>query len=327
MSVVLPVRDGGPFLADAVASVLNSSLADIELLVVDDHSEDGAVDALPLNDSRVQVFSCPGTGVSAAFNHGFSMAQGQFIARMDADDLVSSDRFEIQLNYLQCNPHVALCGGRVDIMSEQPLGGGFQRYQQWLNQCVTPAQIKEQLFIESPIPNPTAFFRREALAQLGGYHDPDWPEDYDLFLRADAAGLQMGKPVEVVLKWREHGSRLTHTDARYSVKKFQAAKAHYLVHHRVHQRPVVIWGAGPTGRDLCDLLKKEGANIQGFLEVHPRRIGGLKRGYPVWAIDHANQLGPEMILVAVGAAGAREKIAKWLAGIGKVPGQDYLFVA
>jgi hypothetical protein len=78
---------------------------------------------------------------------------------------------------------------------------------------------------------------------------------------------------------------------------------------------------------MHDLLESEEAVIQGFLEVHPRRIGGSKRGLPVWPIDHVSELNDEIVLVAVGAAGAREKIQAYMVERGKTEGPDYLFVA
>ena len=209
----------------------------------------------------------------------------------------------------------------------QAIAGGNLRYQEWLNSCRSAPQIHRELFIESPIPNPTAIFRREAIGQLGGYRDSDWPEDYDLYLRADAAGMRMGKPDDIVLQWREHDQRLTRTDSRYDIARFQAAKAHYLATHRLHGRPLVIWGAGPTGRLMHDLLQAERAQVRGFLEVHPRRIGGSKRDLPVWPIDRVTSLGEEFVLVAVGAAGARPKIRVWMDQNEQEEGRDYLFVA
>ena len=78
---------------------------------------------------------------------------------------------------------------------------------------------------------------------------------------------------------------------------------------------------------MFDLLTAEGAQTEGFIEVHPRRIGGQKRGLPVWPIDKVDSLGNSMLLVAVGAAGAREEISSYLGKHGKTPGKDYLFVA
>ena len=88
----------------------------------------------------------------------------------------------------------------MEIFSEPGIQGGLERYQNWLNSVRTPQQVHLQIFIESPLPNPATMFRCTVLEQLNGYRDPDWPEDYDLYLRADAAGVQMGKPAPVVLR-------------------------------------------------------------------------------------------------------------------------------
>jgi glycosyltransferase involved in cell wall biosynthesis len=327
VSVILPVHNGGDYLAEAVSSILSQSLRELELLLVDDRSDDGAIASLDTTDERLCILRSKQPGVAGAFNYGLARARGKFIARMDADDISLPERLDQQMYYLESHSDVDICGGGVEIFSDQALGAGNLRYQDWLNNCRSPAKIHRELFIESPIPNPTAMFRRGAIDQLGGYRDPDWPEDYDLFLRADAAGMRMGKPDGVVLRWREHGQRLTRTDPRYDIARFQAAKAHFLVSQRLHGRSIVIWGAGPTGTLMHDLLESEGAVIQGFLEVHPRRIGGSKRGLPVWPIDHVSELNDEIVLVAVGAAGARGEIQAYMVERGKIEGPDYLFVA
>ena len=328
VSVVMPVRDGGPHLAPAVASILAQTHRDLELIVVDDGSRDTAVSRLPREDERLRALQSEGEGVSAAFNTGMAQARGEFVARMDADDIALTHRLETQLAYLLEHPGVALCGGCVEIFAADGVAGGNRRYQAWLNACRAPGVIRRELFIESPIPNPTAFFRRETLETLGGYADPSWPEDYDLFLRADAMGMAMGKPDAVVLRWREHDRRLTRTDPRYAIEAFQAAKIHYLARHRLEPGiEPVIWGAGPTGRLTHDLLEREGRPVRGFLEVHPRRIGGEKRGLPVWPIEWLESHRDAFVLAAVGAAGARSRIREYLGRLGRVEGEDYLFVA
>ena len=89
----------------------------------------------------------------------------------------------------------------------------------------------------------------------------------------------------------------------------------------------MIWGAGSTGRQLHDLLLAEGRAVAGFIDVHPRRIGGQKRGRPVWGIDDPGQWLEAFILAAVGSRGARPEIAACLQGLGKTEGEDYLHVA
>jgi len=333
VSVILPVRNARRWLPQAVDSILSQSFERLELLLVDDHSDDGAVERLPAGDSRLRLLRNPGRGVSSAFNHGFNQARGKFIARMDADDIALPTRLEVQLRYLSAHPEIDICGAGVEIFLDGASGsgrlaGGNRRYQDWLNACRTPAAIRRELFIESPIPNPTALFRRGALRRLGGYGDPSWPEDYDLFLRADRRGMHMGKPDGILLRWRDHGRRLTRRHPRYERNRFQAAKAHHLARGRLAARDaVVIWGAGPSGRLMHDLLRAEGVAVSGFIEVHPRRIGGSKRGLPVWPVEQVARLGDHFILVAVGTASARPQIRAFLEGQGRQEGPDYLFVA
>ena len=327
VSVVMPVRDAGEFLDRAVESILCQTLRDLELILINDHSTDTAVSELDNSDPRLKIFNSKGHGLVNACNTGFAHSQGKFIARMDADDISLSGRLECQLNYLYRHADVDIAGSCVEIFSEQGIKGGLKRYQAWLNSVREPEQVRNQIFVESPLPNPGVMFRRVALEQLRGYRINDWPEDYDMFLRADAAGMRMGKPEPVLLRWREHVNRLTHTDKLYQRQRFMQAKTHFLVQHRLNGRSVIIWGAGPTGRTMHDLILKEGGETEGFIEVHPRRIGGQKRGLPVWSMDKVDDLGDAMLLVAVGAAGAREEIAAFLDAHHKTEGRDYLFVA
>lgn len=327
ISVVLPVRDGGEYLAAAVDSILSQTFQNIELLVVDDHSEDAAIDSLDKSDPRLRVVPSKGHGLVNACNTGFARSRGRFVARMDADDISLPDRLACQLGYLQDMPEVGIAGCCVEIFSAKGIRGGLARYQNWLNSVRTPLEVHHQIFIESPLPNPGVMFRREVLQQLGGYRTMQWPEDYDLWLRADAAGIRMGKPDPVLLRWREHEKRLTHTDTLYERHRFMQAKTHFLVQQRLGERGVIIWGAGPTGRQIHDLIVDEGGCVEGFIEVHPRRIGGKKRGLPVWSMEKVTDTDGALLLIAVGAAGARQKIAEFLHTHAKSEGQDYLFVA
>ena len=327
VSVVLPVRNGGRFLDQAVDSILSQTFENLELLLIDDHSTDSAISALDRSDPRLKVIAGRGEGVVDASNTGFELCRGEYIARMDADDISLPDRVQSQLEYLDQNPTISIAGCCVEIFSDAGIQGGFKRYENWLNSVSDPEQVHQQIFIESPLPNPGLMFRHSAIQQLGGYRNNGWPEDYDLLLRADAMGMQMGKPEPVLLRWREHETRLTHTDPLYQRKKFMQAKSHFLVYERLQGRSVVIWGAGPTGRLMFDLISAEGGKVKGFIEVHPRRIGGQKRGLPVWSIDKVDSLDDSLLLVAVGAAGAREEIESYLFEHNKLPGQDYLFVA
>lgn len=326
VTVVMPVRDGGAYLAPAVRSILEQDYTDFELLLVDDHSRDGAIESLTGTDRRLRILASSGRGMVAAFNTGLREARGTYVARMDGDDLALPQRLSRQAGLLDEQPELGACGACVEFFPAERVGAGMRRYESWLNGLRSPRDIRLALFVESPIPNPTAMFRTHTLRALGGYRETEWPEDYDLFLRADAAGVRMAKPEGVLLRWREHGDRLTHRHPRYTLDQFQRAKARYLAAGRLPARPLVIWGAGPTGRTLCDRLAEQGVQVEAFLEVHPRRIGGRKRGLPVYPIERALDPGV-FVLVAVGARGARARIRDWLEERGRGEGDDFLFTA
>ena len=326
ISVVCPVHNGGKFLPEAVSSILAQSHRNLELLLVDDHSTDGAVESLNVADDRLRVISCPERGVSHAFNAGLAQCQGQYVARMDADDIAMASRLERQLGLLIENPGIGIAGACVDFFTDGTVGQGNRVYRDWLNSLTQPDDIARAMFIESPIPNPTAMFRREIIERLGGYQHPGWPEDYDLFLRANAEGIKMAKPPDTLLHWRDHPSRLTRTDSRYSLENFQRAKLFYLAQGGLPERDLIIWGAGPTGKLTHDLLREYGAGVSGFIDVHPRRVGGRKRDKPVWEMAAALRPGV-FTLVAVGARGARDEIRHYLATHDRVEGKDFLCVS
>lgn len=326
----MPVHNAGGYLRPAVESILGQRYPAFELILVDDHSTDGAVESAAAGcggDRSLKVLRSRGRGVVAAMAAGAAQADGAVIARMDADDIAAPDRLARQVAYLQARPGIGIAGGQVALFSDAGLGGGFRVYQEWINRLCEPADIERELFIESPVPNPTAMFRREVYEALGGYHDPAWPEDYDLFLRAHAAGVRMGKPEGIVLHWRDHDRRLTRRDGRYDNDRFMQAKGHYLARGALRERPAVIWGTGRCGRRFHDILRDNAVTVEGFIDIHPRRVGGVKRGLPVWPAEAAADVEGALIVGAVRARGAREEIRKWLLAMNKTEGPDFLFVA
>ncbi len=95
----------------------------------------------------------------------------------------------------------------------------------WLNSLTEDQDIRTACYIECPLPHPTFMAHREIWQRLGGYRDIDGPEDYDLVLRAMLLGIRLGKPPGILLDWREHPGRLTHTDKRYRREAFTRCRA------------------------------------------------------------------------------------------------------
>ena len=326
ISVIMPVYNGGKYLKTAVKSILTQSYKNLELLLIDDHSTDRSINELERSDHRLKVITHTGKGIVSALNTGIEKATMPFIARMDADDIALPQRLAKQLEYLLHHPDIQICSTQVELFRDKcELGGGYRHYQQWINALKSSDDIARNIFIESPIPHPTVMMRKQVIIDLGGYQDNHWPEDYDLWLRAYVRGHKFGKPDGVLLRWRDHDTRLSRQSSCYNKNAFFKAKAYYLA-HIYKRRQFRIWGSGPTGALLHDELNHHSAIVTDFIDVAPKRIGNKKRNKPI-VNAYTLQKTSDLILVAVSARGARQDIKNYLDQNGYIETIDYLCAA
>jgi hypothetical protein len=195
----------------------------------------------------------------------------------------------------------------------------------WQNALITPDDHRRQIFVESPLCHPSVMLRAEALARVGGFRDGPFPEDYDLWLRLDAAGFGLAKLPRVLLRWRHRPGRATLRDPRYARERFVELKAPHLARRLASKtRPIDVWGAGPTGKRLARALERCGVRAERFVDIDPRKIGGRARGAPVVAPDRLHEPGRHWVVVALGARGARDLARAALDLAGHREGEDYL---
>lgn len=323
--MILPVGDDRRFLAGALESMFRQTFSRLEIVLVDDAR---CPFQLSNDDPRLRYLRNPGRGIVDALNAGAAIARGELFARMDADDIALPERIERQVDLLAREPEVGIVGAQVEIfVDEGEVGLGFRRYQRWVNALCRPAAIGREIFIESPIPHPSAVIRRSVFEHLGGYRSVPWAEDYDLWLRACEAGVAMAKPDGILLRWRDHPRRLSRNDRRCSLSSFMKARAHFLVRRCLQDRAAVIWGAAPTGAALYDALCRSGVEVKAFIDIDPRKIGGAKRGKPVLPPAAVEDVGDALVLGAVAAPGGRASIREFLSSCGRREGCDFLFVA
>ncbi len=338
VSVVIPARNAEGTLPTAVESILAQTVGDFELILVNHASSDATgviMTEFARRDSRVQVAECTGDFIEAV-NLAWQLAGGDLIARMDADDFAYPTRIERQRNYLAAHPNVVCCASLVRILKKDHLSGdisqpdeGYAEYEKWINSVTGPDQIARERFIDSPLPNPATMIRRDVLEEFGGYQNPVWAEDYDLWLRLLHADHALGKVTDVLLDWFDGYSRVTRNSVRYSQENFQRAKAHYLsLLPRVKEQGVAICGAGPTGKAISRLLLREGIRIHAFFEVNERQIGNRIGNIPVRDSAEVTGLHGKCVLIsAVGLRGARQKVRDLACPGGYVEGEDFFCVA
>ena len=179
VSVVMAVRDGAPWVAGAIESILGQTLTDLELIVVDD----GSTDDTPLllawvRDPRLVVERQAHTGLTRALGRALARARAPLVARLDADDVAHPDRLERQRAFLAAHPEVGLLGTAARVVDEAGREVGT------IQPPEDDTTIRRALIRRNPFVHSSIMARRALVAQAGGY-DPDFPvaQDYDLWLR------------------------------------------------------------------------------------------------------------------------------------------------
>ena len=335
VSVLLPCYNAARTLKETLESLSCQTLDDFEVIAVDDGSTDATYSILQGwadVDQRIHLISQSHSGIVTALNAGVKACQSPLIARMDADDLAHPQRLALQIAFLEQNPDMAVVGCRVRGYPPEDVRQGFSIYLDWQNALLSDEDIRREMFIESPLAHPSVIVRRDWLLEVGGYQEHGWPEDYDLWLRLYLAGARFAKLPEILLDWREHTTRLTRQDSRYSLENFLRAKAYYLVRGPILERDaVLLWGAGMMGRRLSKHLLRQGAPLKAFVDVDPTKIGRTRRGLSILSPEDIpgwwKRWSNPIILAAVGARGARQLIRQRLESYGLREARDWWSVA
>lgn len=329
-SILLPARDAAATLPACLSSIERQELADFECVVVDDHSRDATGDLLAAwrrRDPRLLPVANPGAGLIDALQHGLQHCRGEFVARMDADDVMHSERLARQVEALRRQPRLSGIGCRVRLFPTAAVGAGMASYARWLNGIESADDVRREAFVESPIVHPTLVLRRE-VAQAFGWRDAGWPEDYDLLLRLLQQDHQLAVLPRRLLAWRRGPRTLTVTDPRYGAERFFAAKAAFLASGLLRGADgYVLWGFGGTGRALRRALLRHGLSMSHLIERHPRRLGQRIHGAPVLRPEQLAELPHHRIVVSVSGADNRALIRAQLAALGRVELVDFVCAA
>lgn len=183
VSVVIPVYNGEKTIKETIESVLFQSFADFELLVINDGSTDSTLNVVStFKDPRLKVFSYPNAGLAASRNRGISLASGNYISFIDADDLWTPDKLEAQVNALQENPPAALAYSWTDYIYES---GQFFRQGPHFN---FSGDVFAKLLLSDFVGNGSnPLIRKQVFSEVGGFDESlNAVEDWDMWLRLAA---------------------------------------------------------------------------------------------------------------------------------------------
>lgn len=212
VSVIMPNYNGEKYLKEAIESILNQTYTNFEFIIVDDASTDNSwkiIQEYAKKDKRIKGFrNKKNSGVTVTLNNGLKKSTGEYIARMDSDDISLPKRFEEEVKLL--NNNYDLTGTNILFMNEKGKIIGKRKY---------ASNIDKIIKIESPLAHPTVMFKKDMLKKTGTYR-PEFnsAEDYDLWIRFYQKRAKIKIINKNLLKYRQHGNTVKNLHTKKTIR-------------------------------------------------------------------------------------------------------------
>lgn len=202
ITVIMPIYNCDLYVKEAIDSILNQTFSDFEFIIIDDASTDNTVSIVKkYNDLRIKLIEKEkNSGYTNSLNYGLSIAKGEYIARMDGDDISFPERFEKQIDFLDKNLDVVVCGSFFKIIGTDKIYAV----------CENHEEIKLAMLQECPMGHPTVMMRKKIFQEYNLIYDrsKEPAEDYDLWTRLVFLG-KLHNLQEVLLNYRMHNSQVS----------------------------------------------------------------------------------------------------------------------
>ncbi|MEJ2883522.1 glycosyltransferase family 2 protein [Pedobacter sp. GR22-6] len=209
VSVLLPTYNCAHLISDAIQSILDQTFKDFELLIVDDGSTDntGEIVARFSYDARLKYHLKPNTGLGDTLNFGIDLSLGEYLIRMDSDDISLPDRFDILVNYMDLNPTIGMCGSEVayfieNIHTEKLYYRKFPTIHEEI--------VDGLLNLSHAVCHPSIIFRKDVVMAAGKYQMKGVGEDLDFFLQMSKKG-KLANINKCLYLMRMNPNSITHT--------------------------------------------------------------------------------------------------------------------
>jgi glycosyl transferase family 2 len=283
VSVVMSVFNGERFVSEAIDSILAQTYRDFEFIIIDDGSTDRTPEILAnygRRDGRISVHRRANQGRCLSLNAGINIANGKYIARMDADDISLPDRLEEQIRFMDAHPEVGLLGGAFKLI------GASGRVLRTIGFPSKDSEIRSAMLSCNPFAHPTVVIRKDVVTASGGYRrallDAD---DYDLWLRVSERS-RLANLEKCVLLYRIHAKQVSIQNMRHQKMCVLAASAAAL--QRSQGRADPLSGVEEITPQFLTTLGVTAAQVQ----------QAVLGGYHYW-MDILGETDPEAALAVI----------------------------
>lgn len=239
VSVLMSVYNGARYLRVAIDSVLNQTFEDFEFVIVDDGSTDDSIEILSTyKDPRIRLISNEeNIGLTHSLNIGLEIVQGEYVARMDPDDICVPERFERQVGFLDSHPEIGVLGSQMTVIDET--GTPLRPFEV----PTSHSMIVWTLFFKRAFGHPSVMLRKKIVDNVGGYDESyQYAQDYGLWIRL-LGKTQFSNLPEALVLYCTHPGTISnhHTEMQQSLA--QRARQHLIcqVLDREVSDDILVW--------------------------------------------------------------------------------------
>lgn len=204
ISVLMPVYNNRKYLKTSIESILNQTFEEFEFVIIDDGSTDGSsrvIKSYQLKDKRIIVIrNKHNIGTSRSLNKGLSVAKGDYIVRMDADDWSYPERLRIQYEYMKSHPRIGVSGGSIEVCDQNLKVVNRRRYP------LDDNGARKIIFCYSPFAHPATIWDTKKMKMIGGYNEKiPLSQDCELYFKIGRF-VEFGNVDATLIKLRTHKS-------------------------------------------------------------------------------------------------------------------------
>lgn len=222
------------YLSKTVQSILDQTFSDFELIIIDDSTEvDCSNFFKSFNDERIKhIRPEKNYGPGNARNEGMKMAQGEYVAIVDSDDVYAKNRFEKQVDFLDSNPDISIVGGAFKYSNNGKVPPVIENSD----------DINVFLLFNAPMPNPLAMLRKNVFLEQNLFYPdrPQFGEDYELWLDAMFAGLKMSNLKDILMTYTRRPGQLTKAKSDFQIESLKG----------IYKKTLLRFGLNPTDEDI-----------------------------------------------------------------------------
>ncbi len=278
ISILMPVKTAAPWLEETLNSILEQDYTDWELIAVDDFSADTSADILQeyaQRDSRIKAVQNKEYGIIPALQLALSLANGHYVTRMDADDIMPSGRLTHFVKALEKAGRGTVVTGMVKYFPE-PVSEGYLKYEDWLNERVQNNDHYRHIFRECVVASPNWLMHHSDLLDHHIFKNLQYPEDYDMLFCWNQAGFVIQGVPETTLLWREHPQRTSRNSEVYTQSSFFSLKLRWFLElANPKEHSIALFGAGSKGKVVANFLETYRIPFKWYDMNHERHGAGI----------------------------------------------------